>query len=822
MYRGLIKIIITVAVLDIISAPTFSHPSRYDPLKDKYHRIERSLILDGSCVHNIGNLQMNITNWGFLGSLPKSNYPMADLPSAQWPAGSGIEYLYAAGIWVGAKINGVPMVSTGYPEMEFYPGRSSRDVIYSSFEGDECGYRHPSPIADDDGDGMVDEEWLNGYDDDGDGLIDEDFAAYGSQMYFCQYSDDQGLSRVMWPEHEPLHIRVRQQTFQWGERSRENFIAVHYYITNTGNRTLDEVYVGLYADLDAGPRNQGNYHMEDMLGSWAGERCASKDGWEWPVVFDINYVYDANGDKGRTPGYFGIVTLRNRRSWVWTYVRSFRGLQPFISKWGEPTNDYERYQAMSNFDDKELADIPGDYRILISRGPYMKLPPGETIHLNLAFAAGDGLEELLDNAAQAVLAFEGNWFDLDGDPKTGVKGREYPFVPEKEPAYGIDPDPCDSIIELYDVAVKETLWCNFDCYREHWLFNHRTCIRKPGAKFKYFQTGVDGKEHHLPWTVDAAPVPPEMRLIPGNGRIAIIWNNVSETASDLMTGLHDFEGYQIWRADDWRRPTGTTRQSGPGMDLWSMLDERDIINGVPPDKNFKSPLRKGGWEYEPCSYLEERQSLIQSFEENLRYSPGNSVPCPPGIPESACDTLEALARFNLGLEGGMQYYKFVDHTPKNGMHYFYSVVAYDHAMVKGEPSKKGWINNPSVNFKYISPRPESQKHTSFDQKKIYVVPNPVTTGSMKPWTLSPTNRNPSGTKLEFRHLPACLSTIRIFTLAGDLVQVLTHDGEGGNGSCPWDLVTRNGQDITSGIYIFQVDPEDERFQETIGKFVVIR
>ena len=38
---------------------------------------------------------MNITNWGFVGSLPKSRYPMADVPSAQYPAGSGIEYLYA-------------------------------------------------------------------------------------------------------------------------------------------------------------------------------------------------------------------------------------------------------------------------------------------------------------------------------------------------------------------------------------------------------------------------------------------------------------------------------------------------------------------------------------------------------------------------------------------------------------------------------------------------------------------------------------------------------------------------------------------------------
>jgi hypothetical protein len=38
----------------------------------------------------------------------------------------------------------------------------------------------------------------------------------------------------------------------------------------------------------------------------------------------------------------------------------------------------------------------------------------------------------------------------------------------------------------------------------------------------------------------------------------------------------------------------------------------------------------------------------------------------------------------------------------------------------------------------------------------------------------------------------------------------------------WDLVSRNGQDVTSGVYLFSVEPEDNCFQRTIGKFVVIR
>ena len=80
----------------------------------------------------------------------------------------------------------------------------------------------------------------------------------------------------------------------------------------------------------------------------------------------------------------------------------------------------------------------------------------------------------------------------------------------------------------------------------------------------------------------------------------------------------------------------------------------------------------------------------------------------------------------------------------------------------------------------------------------------------------------TGIKVEFRNLPACNSTVRIFTLAGDIVEVLYHDGTDGRGTLRWDLVSRNGQDVTSGVYLFAVEPDSDSFNRTIGKFVVIR
>ena len=122
---------------------------RDEETQDKLSTIQRSLVLDGSRIHFAGELQMNVTNFGFFGSLPKSSYVMSDAPSAQWPAGSGVEYLYAAGLWVGAEVDGVPSVSTGYPQTEFYPSNDPIDVIYRSFEGAAGGRRYPADPDDD-------------------------------------------------------------------------------------------------------------------------------------------------------------------------------------------------------------------------------------------------------------------------------------------------------------------------------------------------------------------------------------------------------------------------------------------------------------------------------------------------------------------------------------------------------------------------------------------------------------------------------------------------------------------------------------------------
>ncbi len=811
--------------LGIASSPARSE-GRAPALAAKFNAPKRTIVMDGSCVQYAGNLQINVTNFGFLGSMPASRLPMSDSPSAQWPAGSGIEYLYAAGLWIGAERSGVPSVSTGYPENEFYPADDPVDVIYRASEGAAGGGNYPGR-ADDDGDRRVNEDRLNGRDDDGDGRVDEDFVAIGNLMYSCRYADDDETAKEVWPEHVPLGLEVRQETFQWSEKQLDDFVGVHYSVVNVGGDFLDNVYAGIYADLDAGPRNVSNYFRDDMIGTWEGIWCARIGEASIPVRFTVVYARDGDGDGGRTPGWFGLVFLG---CWTQTMggpaveaagingIHIFTGLLPF-EHGGEPVNDFERYAALSSATRDSNTVTPNDYKALVSLGPITQLAPGASVEIHAAYVCGEGLAGLLDNAAMAAYVYRGVWHDVDRRFDTGMFGRETPVA---GPADGVDPDACDDNEESYRLRRGDTLWTNADCEEEIEFYEYTGCYRG-NLTFKNYQTGVDGKETQIHWVTSAASPPPAMRAVAGDATVALFWDNLSEIARDPVTLVYDFEGYQVWRADDWHRPLGTNAASGPSADLWHLVSTRDLVNGLVPDEDFQKPFAEGGFGYEPLAKLgDEREEFIDEFEEHLRLSPLESPPCPVGLAAEDCDTLEALARRNLGLEGGRRYYTFVDTAPKNGMPYFYSVVAYDHLLLNGVPAAIGVRDMPISNFVYVEPHSPAQAAESFEAEDIYVVPNPVTSAQTAPWTLAPNNADPSGEKLEFRNLPKCRSTVRIFTIAGDLVQTLSHDGTGGNGTLPWNMVSRNGQSIASGVYLFSVEPEDGRFERAIGKFVVIR
>ena len=99
----------------------------------------------------------------------------------------------------------------------------------------------------------------------------------------------------------------------------------------------------------------------------------------------------------------------------------------------------------------------------------------------------------------------------------------------------------------------------------------------------------------------------------------------------------------------------------------------------------------------------------------------------------------------------------------------------------------------------------------------YVVPNPyVGAASFEPAPFGVQGRGDR--RMEFRNLPQSC-TIRIFTVRGDLVQTLVHDGSI-DGFVPWDLRSKDNLDVAPGLYIFHVDAGTAGTQ--IGKFAIIK
>ena len=100
----------------------------------------------------------------------------------------------------------------------------------------------------------------------------------------------------------------------------------------------------------------------------------------------------------------------------------------------------------------------------------------------------------------------------------------------------------------------------------------------------------------------------------------------------------------------------------------------------------------------------------------------------------------------------------------------------------------------------------------------YVVPNPyVGAASFEPQRFAVSGRGER--KVEFRNLPANCS-IRIYTLTGELVQTLKHDGNINEGIVTWDLRNSSSLEIAPGLYIYLVDGPD--VGTFVGKFAIIK
>ncbi len=917
-----------LAYSDRVKAPGFD--GKYYPGLDRYMG-ERGPegIFERSCtyIHSAGNLLLHMSNGGFVGDFFGR---FCSRPSCEWPPGSNDEYLFMAGLWVGAvDADGNPHVTTGAYETEFLPDfEDVRDRIYISFEGERGGARYSSSgnatSADDDRDATgindlrhINEDFRNGKDDDGDGEIDEDFEAISQQMFSAEYTDYGEVSTQFFNEHVPLFLRVQQRSFSWSSGGAENMVGIDYKVWNDGSRSLRDIYLGFFVDSDVGPADDDEYpnmYLDDLVGFAEIDTTIIDLRPSTPancrrtqVKIQLGYMRDLPDadhsitDTGDVPGWFGGLFLGHSTDPAGIVAPPDVGIRTFVwfAQGGairDPENDFERYELLSRnarTDEgrfiQELPNDPRDYRYVLAVGPFSELLPDTFLTFQVAFVIGDGFEGpngLKANAVNAQRIFDGDFFDLDGDILTGRDGKEKcVFCGGGGPLQTID-DNCDPLDADANCERSTCTWIDGDCTNPAHL-----C------------TGSGGKETRVNWIgVSPPPAPPiavatagevsgsnagdieclgNPLRVAGSNEVIVYWDNLVDKSVNPITGEKNFKGYRIWKAANWQRESSSvptesfqllgdfsevadstcTRltalkpdATGPPFDnddyvTWpfclasheafefylaglarpedspcplSVLETRKqnepyfLAGGPRPDLVVDSSLVYsqdiGSC---PLGYLVDRSGGYQRIDETTCRERSLQVARPRDIGGQIYyvqeDSLVGTVCDTLWCRG---YYQFTDLSVLPGYPYFYVVTAYSETMeeVQGEQRivelhTKPASSEESAVFPGSSP--------AAGCGAIRVVPNPYLGGAE--WDLKPNPTDPTGTKIAFNHLPP-QSTVRIFTLAGDLVQTLTPSDQDG-GSSYWNLISRNGQDIVSGIYLYSVESPE---CSLIGKFVVVR
>ena len=507
---------------------------------------------------------------------------------------------------------------------------------------------------------------------------------------------------------------------------------------------------------------------------------------------------------------------------------------------------------------RELANqFAGDYQLLLAD----RFPGGS--------GALVSKYPSLDNAYAIQVAAEGI-YELRSDWPwlTNGHGRETPVHPTAGEG-AITAADCRDEGTRTVTFTGPVDWFDFDCNYCTGAYDNR---RKLGMFHRNWNADAPPPNPNLNVAAQHNYSDNPTRIVPaGDNQVTVAWDNISEVTPDPKSGWLDFRGYRVWKAANWQRPVGS---AGPSDNDWALLGEFRQFHYYGTDgliqQNFSesSPCPRlfvpsynypVGSEHCPggcvdsatvdiCLHLDDlwdRQSglVIRPSEVgcalNREGTCDGVVACILG--RQFCDdplNREQRTRYSVGR------YQLVDHEVKNGFIYFYSVTAFDSTGF-GRTALELSGRRSATESDGVMPQGSVR-----EGKSVWVVPNPYRgyrniADRPSSWDLTPNGADPTGTHIDFMGLPRGKWTIKIFTVSGDWVQTIQAadavnesirtaiPGPGGtmmpgynrqqdnpnDGEASWNLISRNGQDIVSGIYLFTVE-SDGAMQR--GKFVVIR
>jgi hypothetical protein len=480
--------------------------------------------------HDINQVEMSISNYGKFGQT------VSGTAGCWWPKGSGHNYIFGAGPWFGTidQTTGDTLVTIGYGphggEAEYGPGLggwtiSDPNAVIFLYPANFPPPADKYPMAPQ--------------------------APKSHQDSWCAYNDLDATYHMA-GDTRPIGLEVYQTVYAWNLTSTQDIIFIRYEVKNVSGHQLTNCFFGVATDNDIGNESgTGNDIISAILHRWyhfPGETdsiLVDNLGYQWQEAIE-------SGWKPEVPGTIGF-----------DYLQSPYDLQVGADKDHDGIPDqYERdssYYAQNVPDslwDQNGNGVPG------WRDPAEIPQFGMTAFKRFTL----NLEPNRDNERYTTMAgynFKtGAYEPYDTIPPAPDDQR---FLQVSGP-FTLEADSIATVLVGIVLATWKDVYGTPD-----------SALAKIDATCQFI--------YDMNWLLPGPPPPPNLTCVPGDRKITLIWNNLSEVTPDPYYNVvhfapptspiydpyymeYDFEGYRIWKS-----LTGRVSE-------WSLLGTFDKADGI--------------------------------------------------------------------------------------------------------------------------------------------------------------------------------------------------------------------------------------------------
>ena len=781
------------------------------------------LLSRGSGNHNRSNMGSAFENRGKL-------YPhqISLGPTFEWPIKSQHEYVYRANPYVGIPGNMIQGRFTTDEEWEAAAGYNNpANVLVAMSDKPATWPATGWPVKTADGTPIF----------------------VSSQDSYCVYNDSTNSRRM-------LGIQVNQTGYAFGGKAVRDMVVYRFDVINRSQQTYDSLVFGMYIDSDVG----GSESAVD----YANDKLMFDKSLERVVYYDAGTSVQWGGSSGR----FGFIMFESPKiNGVMAgitdlhYMRYDDDIDIDSVQYGIYASSPSLYSSKYkdtyfhpganlpniHFDDPATFPAAGiDLVSCVGSGPY-RIAPGDTLHFVTAFIAAidqSGMELITKNAWDLyrahfatpkppatpkvkVVSGDGRatitWDNAAEDSRDPIShavnfggyrvyksldfGQHWDQIDRNaNPSAGSDPVPLasfDVATGLQNSYVDSTLINGFT----YWYSVTAYAVTADGTVLES-SLGYTAEEQNVgvatPATQAVGRTPARVSSLThtGTAKIALDVSQLDiPDAGGKDYTVSFFPNSTIAKGN--LRATITLAQNAtvkmdPGAysfafkspttyTITRLSDAKVIKNGT---WTSGTPIVMGGTGI--LFTLTDTSSVA-----DLRPEQGDSIIIAPGImATSGSTTVLGLRPFSYG-----QHYATDD-----------GIVFAVRRLNDSTTSLISYADSFLVSTQRVAVRNDL---SNADLDAVKVVPNPYLVGSQYEREYGVLRREPIR-EIKFTHLPP-RCTITIFSIAGDKLKVLTHEGTTGMES--WDLRTDGNRVIAAGMYVYLVKTDTA---EKLGRFAVIK